>query len=233
MQPLKKNQHVDSGIANKISFAFVLFFCANATINLIAIISRTPFDKQGLVWCILAALVFSLASSIPIILKKNKVITQVIIMIVIGMFKFMSSEDGDVSGMSLIITAVNYYIITNGVSYAFVLIVSFLSVAIVTYFTGVKMLGVTTIANSFLYMIFAFYIRHKIYNVPITKPREFTEDQYYIIQKIACGKVGKEIYPELGISLSSYNDLKKGLRDITGTETDGHLIAWAKDRKII
>jgi len=50
--------------------------------------------------------------SIPLIIKNKKDITMIIIMIITGIFKLFTSEVGDVSGMSLIVTAILYYIIS-------------------------------------------------------------------------------------------------------------------------
>ena len=224
---------MDSGSANKISIAFVVFFAANSLINLTAIISNTTFKKSDVITYTLYALVLCVVSAIPMLFKRNKGLVMSIIMILTGLFKFLSSDVGDVSGMSLVVTGALYYIIQYGISYRFIISISLVSLAIVTYVTSQRMIGVTLIANTVIYTCFAFFIRSTIYSVNVSKSRDITPEQHYIIKSLAEGKIGKEIHPELSISLRQYNNIKEKLREQTGAKTDAQLIAWCKDNKII
>lgn len=224
---------VDSGRANRVAIAFIVFFTANALTNLIGVVTLSSFDQTKLFKYVAMALIMGVMFSFTLVLGKHKVRYITFLMIAIGLSKTLASESGDVSGASLIVTGLLFYITAHGISYIFVMLVSLASLIFITYVSSRDLLSATWLTNMGLYLGFAFYIRVVIYRVPVGKPKQFTEDQVYIIKQIATGAEGKQIYPDMGISLSTYNGIKKAIREITQTENDAHLIAWSKDNKII
>ena len=219
--------------AHKISHASIAFFVFNSLFNISEILVQTPFDKNDLILYVIVSLLLSLLFSLPLFFKKHAPLVMIMVLILGGITKFFLSYSGDVSGWSIIVTAINYYIITYRLNLRFIFIVLGIVLVCSVYYFATNKFGFNSVGNMLLYFVYVFYIRFLVYDVPVFRKYKVSDNQKIILEKITEGKISKEIYPDLNISLSQYNNEKSKLKTLSKTKTDASLIAWAIKNKVI
>lgn len=227
---------MDSGTdkAHKIAHASVAFFIFNSLFNLSEILySDTPYDSADLLMYIVTALLLSLFFALPLFFKKKAPLVMILCLILAGILKFFLSHSGDVSGWSVVVTAVNYFILTYSLRPWFITVIAGTIIVCSIYYFAKNKFGFNSTGNMILYFVYVFYIRYLIYEIPLFPNYKITDIQKAILKELANGKIGKEIYPKLRISLSTYNKEKDKIRVISGMSTDAGIISWAIKNKII